>query len=77
MFLKICANTNLNDAALAAELGADAVGFVFAPSKRIVTVDQVAARMVPALESTGGMAVRTVRMTDWLSPVIDTRSAVA
>jgi len=43
MFLKICANTNLNDAALAAELGADAVGFVFAPSKRIVTVDQVAA----------------------------------
>lgn len=43
MFLKICANTNLNDAALAAELGADAVGFVFAPSKRRVTVEQVAA----------------------------------
>jgi phosphoribosylanthranilate isomerase len=43
MFLKICANTNLDDAALAAELGADAVGFVFAPSKRRVTVEQVAA----------------------------------
>ncbi len=43
MFLKLCANTNLEDAALAAELGADAVGFVFAPSKRRVTVDQVAA----------------------------------
>jgi phosphoribosylanthranilate isomerase len=43
MWVKICANTNLADAALAAELGADAVGFVFAPSKRQVTSDQVAA----------------------------------
>lgn len=43
MWIKICANTNLDDAQLAAELGADAVGFVFAPSKRRVTVAQVAA----------------------------------
>jgi phosphoribosylanthranilate isomerase len=42
MWIKICANTNLNDAQLAAELGADAVGFVFAPSKRQVTAAQVA-----------------------------------
>ncbi len=41
MFLKICANTNLDDAKTAAELGADAVGFVFAKSKRQVTPDQV------------------------------------
>jgi phosphoribosylanthranilate isomerase len=42
MWIKICANTNLEDAQLAAELGADAVGFVFAPSPRQVTAAQVA-----------------------------------
>jgi phosphoribosylanthranilate isomerase len=42
MWIKICANTNLADAQLAAGLGADAVGFVFAPSKRQVTPEQVA-----------------------------------
>jgi len=43
MWVKICANTNLEDARLAAELGADAVGFVFAESKRQVNAEQVAA----------------------------------
>ena len=42
MFIKICANTNLADAQLAAELGADAVGFVFAPSRRRMNAAQVA-----------------------------------
>ena len=51
MWVKICANTNLGDAKLAAELGADAVGFVFAPSKRRVTAEQVAA-IVPHLPRT-------------------------
>lgn len=43
IWVKICANTNLEDANLAADLGADAVGFVFAPSARQVTAKQVAA----------------------------------
>src|ERR1700722_18734985 len=50
MWIKICANTNLADAQLAAALGADALGFVFAPSKRQVTVEQVVA-ITPHLPS--------------------------
>jgi phosphoribosylanthranilate isomerase len=48
MWIKICANTNLADAQLAADLGADAVGFVFAPSTRQITAAEVA-RITPHL----------------------------
>jgi phosphoribosylanthranilate isomerase len=48
LWIKICGNTSLEDAMLAAEAGADALGFVFAPSPRHVTREQVA-RIVPNL----------------------------
>jgi phosphoribosylanthranilate isomerase len=41
MWIKICGNTNLEDARFAAESGANAVGFVFAPSPRQVSAEQV------------------------------------
>ncbi|MGA3160831.1 MAG: phosphoribosylanthranilate isomerase [Terracidiphilus sp.] len=43
IWIKICGNTSLGDARAAAEAGADAVGFVFAPSPRQVTTAEVAA----------------------------------
>jgi phosphoribosylanthranilate isomerase len=43
LWIKICGNTSLEDAQLAVMAGADAVGFVFAPSPRQVTVSEVAA----------------------------------
>lgn len=48
MWIKICGNTNHDDALLAAEAGADALGFVFAESQRKVSIEDVQA-IVPAL----------------------------
>ena len=56
MWVKICANTTLADALIAAAAGADAVGFVFARSPRQVMpqhVREIALRLPTALEKIG------------------------
>jgi phosphoribosylanthranilate isomerase len=51
LWVKICANTSLEDARLAVDAGADALGFIFATSPRRVTPEQVAA-ITPHLPGT-------------------------
>jgi phosphoribosylanthranilate isomerase len=48
IWIKICANTTLEDAMVAVEAGADALGFVMAPSPRQISAEQVSA-IVPRL----------------------------
>ena len=56
MFVKICGNTNESDALLAVALGADAVGFVFAPSPRQIAPQiarDIARRLPPEILTIG------------------------
>ncbi len=53
MFIKICGNTSVGDTLLAVESGADAVGFVLAPSRRQVGCEEVA-EMAAALPAKVG-----------------------
>ncbi|MEC8018139.1 MAG: phosphoribosylanthranilate isomerase, partial [Actinomycetota bacterium] len=56
MFVKICGITTEDDALLAVAMGADAVGFIFAPSERQVAPRHVydITRRLPAETMTVG-----------------------
>ena len=56
MFIKICGITNEEDALLAVAVGADAIGFVFAPSSRqiaITRVSEIVRRLPPDILTVG------------------------
>jgi phosphoribosylanthranilate isomerase len=57
-WIKICANTSLEDSQAALAAGADALGFIFAESKRQVTAEQVKAitRELPTAMTIGVFA---------------------
>lgn len=56
MWIKICGTTNLEDAQLAVDAGADALGFVFARSPRQVSevqVERITEKLPPGVETYG------------------------
>ena len=56
MFVKVCGITNEDDALFAVAMGADAVGFVFAPSPRQIAVQQaydITRRLPPEVLTVG------------------------
>jgi phosphoribosylanthranilate isomerase len=56
MFVKVCGTTNEDDALLAVAMGADAVGFIFAPSPRQVApqiAGDIVKRLPPEIVSVG------------------------
>lgn len=70
MFVKICGTTNLVDAELAVQLGAAAVGFIFAPSKRRVTVEQAASVVGFLPHSVERVGVFTVANADEIARTV-------
>ena len=56
VFVKICGTTNEDDALLAVAMGADAIGFIFAPSPRQIAVGKagdIAKRLPPEIITIG------------------------
>ncbi len=71
LWIKICGNTRIEDALAAAEAGADAVGFVFAPSPRQAKIETVAAitPLLPSRVESIGVFVQTA--DDEIATIVD------
>jgi phosphoribosylanthranilate isomerase len=55
-WIKICGTTSVGDALASIEAGADALGFIFAPSKRRITAEkaqEIIAQLPPQIEKIG------------------------
>ncbi len=64
MWIKICANTSIEDAQLAVDAGADALGFVFTPSPRQLTpaeARKITTQLPPHIERYGVFVHPTFR----------------
>ena len=70
MWTKICGTTNLEDALLAVEFGANALGFIFAPSRRQVTPAQARSILEALPEGMETVGVFTAGDADSISDVV-------
>ncbi len=74
MWIKICGITTPEAAQACAEAGADAIGFVFAESKRKVTVEEagyIIQRLPPGLKKVGVFVNEAEQKVTWIQNYLD------
>lgn len=67
LWVKICGMTNVDDAIAASDAGADAIGFIFAPSKRQVSAEiakEITLKLPKTMEKVGVFANRPAQQIE-------------